>query len=300
MGLFQGANNLIPASGGGGGIIGTNTEVINNRNFTLTTGLDQADTAFSVTTGGGFTNATSGSGTGTTAPRVSLRGDNSASVTTLAQNFISDISSSANNNVYQTVLNDTAGGGVFYWASAWADHDNSLTSATTTNRTVTQTVSLRITIDGGTPIEFVGERGTGTSTAGANNTMNSSSAIFLGYPLLRESNYSYISTAGISGESHRIVTTPIFRDFDHTTISGIDGIEVTNAVIRQPGSSTNSVVSDEVAPLGYNSEILIKNGIPGIRYNTSLLVEARYNATRSGSTNNRSGDFSFSVCAEQF
>ena len=287
------------SSGGGGSTIpGTTTTVNGGRSYV--TFSDLSGGAFSIVNGGGNALNTGGffnpSINGVLAPRTFVRSASATSVSQLGGN-VAEISTSPNNDVYQEVLRDDDGGGVFYWASAWADHNVSITNASTGTRSVSQQVSLRITIDGGTPIEIVAPIGTRTSNGGVRETIVVDSGLFLGSPILREffNDQTERGNTGSNPSGYSITTTtvPISNDFVETRTDGINTMTFTN-----PGNS--NVIRTEINPLGYPAGVLQTNGTPGLLYSTSLLIEAKYNAVRVANWNLRNGNFDFAACVEQF
>ena len=287
------------SSGGGGSTIpGTTTTVNGGRSYVTFSDLSAG--AFSIVNGGGNALNTGGffnpSINGVLAPRTFVRSASATSVSQLGGN-VAEISTSPNNDVYQEVLRDDDGGGVFYWASAWADHNVSITNASTGTRSASQQVSLRITIDGGTPIEIVAPIGTRTSNGGVRETIVVDSGLFLGSPILREffNDQTERGNTGSNPSGYSITTTtvPISNDFVETRTDGINTMTFTN-----PGNS--NVIRTEINPLGYPAGVLQTNGTPGLLYNTSLLIEAKYNAVRVANWNLRNGNFDFAACVEQF
>ena len=287
------------SSGGGGSTIpGTTTTVNGGRSYVTFSDLSAG--AFSIVNGGGNALNTGGffnpSINGVLAPRTFVRSASATSVSQLGGN-VAEISTSPNNDVYQEVLRDDAGGGVFYWASAWADHNVSITNASTGTRSASQQVSLRITIDGGTPIEIVAPIGTRTSNGGVRETIVVDSGLFLGSPILREffNDQTERGNTGSNPSGYSITTTtvPISNDFVETRTDGINTMTFTN-----PGNS--NVIRTEINPLGYPAGVLQTNGTPGLLYSTSLLIEAKYNAVRVANWNLRNGNFDFAACVEQF
>ena len=290
-----------PGGGGGGGtnVPGSSSETISGGNYVLTGSLTGAGSSWAVVAGGGGTNIQGSTSGGTRGPNTSFVGDNSSTVTSIAQNLPDDAANHANDNVYQTILSDTSGGGVFYWASCYCQYDNSLTSGTTGSVTTTAQSSVRITIDGGAPVEFIAPSGSQANVPGTGNTMQASSGIFVGYPIIRETQFSY-DLSIISGRDTNLVSVPVIRDFNQIETGGLNGFNVTTLIRPRPDRSTTPVTTVEITPMGYNAEALRQLGIPGIRYETSLLVEARFNLGRSAATNQRTGVFRAGACAQQF
>ena len=286
--------------GSGGGIPGTGTTV--NNDITYSTFGNVAGGPFAVIEGAGNAedtgNAFNPNIVGTSAPEPIFRSSASASVSRIGNRAsIAEISTSANNDVYQTVVNDATGGGILYWAGVWGNHETSITSASTGTRSLSQQVSMRITIDGGTPIEFEAPVGTRTSPGNVSEDLVVDSSIFLGFPILSEtfSNDTDRSNQGSSPSGYSLMETsvPVNLDFQEGEVGGVASMRWTN-----PG--TGSTIRTEVDPIGYPAGVLTRLGIPGLVYETSILVEAKYNAIRTGSWNGRAGRFDAAACTVQF
>ena len=63
---------------------------------------------------------------------------------------------------------------------------------------------------------------------------------------------------------------------------------------------TKSNLGTSLEFIGQNPEQLRRQGIPGINYQTSLKIEMRYNAIRSGAWNGRWGTYEYGSSVVQF
>jgi len=285
MGNFSTYFPFLSSSGGGGVIDTTSVTSPTGKSYTIYDGTDITNT---------FEAAFKSRGWASSFPQQNLDGyvidlKNNGSTTTGVQyssTGVAEMSESANNNVFTTFFNDTAGGGIFYWAYIKADYGLSITSASSGTRTGNQTATLRITIDGGTPIEFNCGTGSITSPGGVHSAYNMASSGVLGF-----GNFLEYSVNPVSNSQYG--RYPIIGGYTPTTT----GTFTESFTVPNPSPSS---IGTQLSFIGQNPEQLRRQGIPGINYQTSLLIEIRYNANRSGAWNGRGGSITAAASVAQF
>ena len=292
MAIYLGSTLLTGGGGGGGGGTSIGTTTVTSPAGVSYTVYDSTDitktfeAAFS--NNGGPVSASSGSLPGYTI-ELENKGSTSTGVTYFKPSLpVMEMSGTTNNNVFTTFFNDTAGGGVFYWAYIRAFYSLTITSASSGSRSGSQTATMRITIDGGTPVEFNCGASSITSSGGvtANYGMNSTGVLGFGNFLeYQDTQYTAFSQYGryplISS------TTPT------TTGTFTESFKITSDLVPS-GSGTS------LKFIGQNPEQLRRQGVPGINYQTSLKIEMRYNAIRSGAWNGRWGTYENACSVVQF
>ena len=291
MSIYLG-NTLLTGSGGGGGggtSIGTTTVTSPaGVSYTVYDSTDITKTFEAAFSNNAVNTSTSAGDSGYTID-LENKGSTSTGVTYFKPSLpINEMSGSTNNNVFTTFFNDTAGGGVFYWAYIRAFYYLTITSASSGSRSGSQTATMRITIDGGTPVEFNCGASSITSSGGvtANFQMNSTGVLGFGNFLeYQDTQYTAFSQYG---------RYPLISSITPTTTGTFtESFKITSGL-------TKSNLGTSLEFIGQNPEQLRRQGIPGINYQTSLKIEMRYNAIRSGAWNGRWGTYEYGSSVVQF
>lgn len=278
-----------PSGGGGGGFTLPGSETITEGTQTyrniITTGMISD---FYTYTG----NGDGGDGTGffRGIPTAGLLAGKvgHASVTSAASSNISEIVTSTNNNVYTTAVNNT-GSGIFWWGSMAGFQRVSITNASTGTRTGSMTVSIRVTIDGGTAQEIVSPITTLTSPSATANDFAPYASIYTGIPVVRNRELSETTGNNIARA---------YLNEDDTFVYPKSGFSYgANDEFQIP---VRDLSTNTPRPVFMTAPQCQFNGIPGIRYESSLLIEVRYNAATTGSWNVRNGGFAYDFCITEF
>ena len=206
---------------------------------------------------------------------------------TYSPQSIGNISTSPNNNIYTTFYTRT-GAGVLYYAFVNAYHGLSITSASGGTRTGTMQVSIRLTIDGGTPIEFISNTNSLTSPANVTRDWYIGAGGGFGFGNFFDKSVTDYSSS--SGQAARRSDSSSQRRFPfHPNYTNGTAGDFTDSMILENNLSTSNTVT-RADFIAQDPESLRRMGVPGILYNTSVLIETKYNATRTGAWNGRGGE----------
>lgn len=278
MGIYLGSNNLI--SGGSGGssttvldqVLSTETVTVNGTDYHHVVPFTyDTVTAFS---GAKILTAPGNSTQGTTVSERGFASYGYGETHTAGWNA-ANVTTSANNDVWFTLFDDTSGGGIMHWISAVCQQSHTGGSPGTTDAEL----KLKITVDGNTPVEITETDSVGSGLSGA--------SIFVGAPFFRGTIDStngdftspsiYYPQAGVKG---------------YPTMSSDDKIMTFARNVGHVASNTPI----EVLP----PATMASFGIPSFKYETSLKIEIRTDLNRSYSTNYRYGGLHGECCITEF
>ena len=278
MGIYLGANAL----GGGGGssssLIGTEKITVNDNDYiVLTDDINEGlDFIFSSGMHNSVWNATANktSNVAYLAPPTDPTEHRIVTGT-----FQGGLQTKAENNTWQTVYNDTSGGGVFYHLyhqgfGEW-EHPND-----TVDSGAQLKIGIRFTIDGGTPIEIVAPNLNMNNIDSNGETATLHQAMFVGTSLFKEdqkgnNTYHFSSNTGLN--RYPTLATPV------NEARGI----FTKAMTLNGYTDRYNVGYYKPVLIGHTGEQLRRLGVPGLKYETSLLIETLYASYNYGSSDSR-------------
>lgn len=309
MPIYLGNDRLTSIGGSGGAgetIPGETNQEVNGLNYRVFT--EGLETEYRVVLGqANFTD--NSQNTDTFNSLVLDQGHETVRGVSLTTSTFSNPATSSLNDVYTTVHSHTSSnGGIFYWLDLNCTHTGSLTSSSS-NRTLTSQLTLRITIDGGTPFEIVGYVGTGThnsgSSSGSSGGVVAASRILFGIPVFnstRASSYRVGTTSeyGVGTINEISLWAPQFGGYVTDNVSGREVLNVSTNDTLSIGFQSRTVENELMEYPGYYMQQV---GLPGFRYNSSLLVEAMPSWTRSAAWNpgrSNDGQVTGFICTEQF
>ena len=292
--FFPAAGASSGGGGGTGGAPGTTTTVNGDRTYSVyTSGLVDIIHA---ATGGAKTISTNGNNGYSQFVNPSLVTLTDSSIGTFnggggAIGAASRPENQANNNVYQTILSHT-GKGIFYWADVRGTMNASGFSNTTGYDLRTNTCGLRVTIDGGTPIEWntgaVGQQALGVSSNKVDAYLNIAMSQVWDRELKEKFTRSNPDQAYL-GLTNNV--TSVAPSGTSTTTTLATGGNALNAQ-RQIDTSTSAgggatTISHLLSLYNYNAKYLSSAGVPGFLYETSILIEGLWAARYVDPANNR-------------
>ncbi len=268
MAIYLGDTILTSVGGGGGGRVGTQTTTNGGVDYITYSGsVANSFDVFSDSTQSGTPGMTFGQRGSTNV--VSTQSD----VPNLYGNL--GASGSPEQNVYVDVFNDTSGGGIWYWSYGQNAYTVGVRSGA---HNAQSTLTFRITIDGGTPFELASQRALGGNSVSEVVTGN----IFIGTPTCLETTRQQANGANAFGYFSEVLSKypSVFgygtqAQGDFNVINPEQGVNTFNV-----GQALTNI--EQLQLLGFGTDELVKSGVPGIPYETSLRIEARPTWDQSG------------------
>jgi len=189
--------------------------------------------------------------------------------------YASNVTTSANNDTWFTVLDDTSGGGLMHWISAqcWQNHSGG------TPGTTDAELKLKITVDGNSAVELTETDSLSGGYTGA--------SMFVGAPFWR----------GTIDTTNGFMCPPFIYNYQkgvkYTPTESSNGKVLT---FSRGAGTTTTTTPIEV----FDAEAMQAIGIPSFKYETSLKIEIRADLNRSYSTNIRTGGLRGYACVTKF
>ena len=189
--------------------------------------------------------------------------------------YASNVTTSANNDTWFTLLDDTSGGGLMHWMSAqcWQNHSGGSPGTTDAE------LKIKITVDGNAAVEL-----TETDSLAGGYT---GCTMFVGAPFWR----------GTIDTTNGFQTPPSIYHYQ----DGVDTVPTESSggkiltFSRGTGSSENNTPIEVLS-----ADAMQAFGVPSFKYETSLKIEIRADLNRSYSTNVRTGGLRGYACITEF